>query len=916
MRVILFSILVGNILSGRLDAQSTGNPPARMMPSNPQVANPQVANPQAFAGQATATPKPDGNAIRDAGEPIVELNLAGAVSLPKLVEAVAQQMDVRFLYSANLAGRQVTVYTPTRLPKIALPVLLGSLLKGENLAIVDSEVPGWKRIVDIKEMASHARPGEATEVLDRDGPAAAVTQVIPVRHAELTMLSAALTPFLSSGSNFITLAKNNLIIITDYAPNVQRVVELMKLIDQPAMQGVIEFYETMRRTPQSLIDQVQNLMGQNGAAAEAVNAAPGSAANFRLYDDASGKRVIVAGSKEKVAEIMLLLKRLDSGFEFQTKLYRLQNVSASRIDSLLDRLVATADKDQPSEIETSIDEEGNFLIVRAAPEVHRQVQKLIEQLDEPVDADASPIRFYKLKNADAGEVLLSLLSLQQVVSGQGGFGGGLGGFGSLGGLNVGGVVPALGVNQGFLGAGGLGAGGFGVGGFGMMQTSGVNPAMSNQGFGNTGNNSIGMPFNNGNAGELRSSVGDNANQGLGAGLGMGGFGGGLGLGGGGGVASLPGGARVSADVATNSLIVFAPSNVQPMYEKLIQSLDQRRPQVMIEAEIVAVDTSNNFRLGVEISGGDREGSKRLFQFTSFGLSEVNPTTGALAVRPALGFNGVVVDPEVADVIVQALSSHTRSRVLASPQVLVNDNETGFLESVNSVPFQSINTINTISTQSLGGEQQAGTKVTVTPQINENDFLQLEFEVEFSTFSESGGSATLPPPRQIDRVGSVVTIPDGQTVIVGGLKRVGEEDSFSGLPILERIPVLRELTSLQRNQGTTTSFFLFLRPRILRDSRFRDLQYLSEVETNLARIPADYPDSQPILIPCVQPPPSQPARHPSFPHQSMATENYPTDSYPTDSYPTETYPNQTILDAPMSHPTISNPIISYPSSTDR
>jgi len=54
--------------------------------------------------------------------------------------------------------------------------------------------------------------------------------------------------------------------------------------------------------------------------------------------------------------------------------------------------------------------------------------------------------------------------------------------------------------------------------------------------------------------------------------------------GGGQVATLPGGARVSADVATNSLIVYAPASVQPLYEKLIRSLDQRRPQVMIEAE--------------------------------------------------------------------------------------------------------------------------------------------------------------------------------------------------------------------------------------------------------------------------------------------------------------------------------------------
>ena len=363
----------------------------------------------------------------------------------------------------------------------------------------------------------------------------------------------------------------------------------------------------------------------------------------------------------------------------------------------------------------------------------------------------------------------------------------------------------------------------------------------------------GMQGNQNQNQALSPLIGGAANVG---GLGLGGFGGGIGggIGGAGQVATLPGGARVSADVATNSLIVFAPSNVQPLYEKLIKSLDQRRPQVMIEADIIAVNTSDNFSLGVEVSIGDRTGSSRLFKFTSFGLSEVDPTNGNLAVIPNLGFNGVLIDPEVADVIVQALSTHTRGRVLASPKILVNDNQTGTLESVASVPFLSINTINTISSQSLGGDQQAGTTITVTPHINEDDHLQLEFEVEFSTFVGTGG-ANLPPPRQIDRVGSVVTIPDGQTVVVGGLKRMNESDTFTGVPWAEKIPVLRELTSLTTAEESSTSFFLFIRPKILRDSRFRDLQYLSDIEAQDAQIPGDDPESRPILIPCLNPPPN-------------------------------------------------------------
>ncbi len=474
---------------------------------------------------------------------------------------------------------------------------------------------------------------------------------------------------------------------------------------------------------------------------------------------------------------------------------------------------------------------------------------LLKELDRPVDSSDSPIQFYKLRNANAIEVLYSLLALQQAagsdqVAQSGGLG--YGQFGTLGGLNVGGVAP-----------GGVLPVGFG---------------------GSTSGQTIRLPFDNGNTDDrMPASTMQNQNSALspligggvggietagGLGIGVGGFAGGVGgLGAGGGqVATLPGGARVSADVATNSLIVYAPSNVQPLYEKLIRSLDQRRPQVLIEAEIVAVDTTDNFSLGVEVLLGDSTGLRRLYRFTSFGLSELDAATGLVTPTTGLGFNGVLLDPGVADVIVQALSAHTRSRVLASPKILVNDNQTGTLESVASVPFQVSSIVNSVENISLGGDQQAGTIITVTPHINEDDHLQLEFEVEFSTFVQ-GGTPTLPPPRQIDRVGSVVTIPDGKTVVVGGLKQIADGSSFSGVPWTEHIPVLRELTSLTTQQETTTSFFLFIRPRILRDSRFRDLRYLSEIDLQDAEITGDFPESRPIVIPCLKPP-THSVRHPN------------------------------------------------------
>ena len=757
------------------------------------------------------------------GDGYLDLNLNGTVSLTKLVEAVSQDLGIRFLYSADLADRQVTVYTPARMPQSALPVLLGSLLKGEELAIVDSDVPGWKRIVDVAEMVAHAPPGEAEDVLRRDGPAAAVTQVIPVNNADITKLSTILRPFISKkGASLIPLPEDKVVVVTDYVQNVRRVAEIIKLVDRPKGKAVIEFYSTVARTPASLIEQVELLISDSRD--------PKAASDVRLYDDSSGRRVVVAGDSERVAEVIRLLKQLDSGSDFVTRVYRLQNITAERVDKLIRGFVSSTEAEKA--IETTLDEEGNLLIVRTTAGTHRQIEELLKELDQPADSSESPIRFYKLRNANAVEVLFSLLALQQVTGGNqfaqaGGFN--TGAFGTLGGLNAGGVN----------GFGGIVPIGFGASGFaGAANQSTRLPLQVND----TAAASLDPSANQNSAlGSLIGGGGANA-------AGAGGFGAsGFGLGAGQ-VATLPGGARVSADAATNSLIVYAPANVQPLYEKLIKSLDQRRPQVMIEADIVAVDTSNNFSLGVEISGGDRSGAKRLFKFTSFGLSEVDATTGALTISPGTGFNGVLVDPDVADVIVRALSQHTRSRVLASPKILVNDNQPGTLDSVASVPFQSVNAADTVATTSLGGSQEAGTKIEVTPHINEDDNLQLEFSVEFSSFVGAGVGG-LPPPRQVDSISSVVTIPDGKTIVVGGLKRTNEANSFTGLPWAERIPIIRELTSLQSRDHSTTSFFVFLRPKILRDSRFRDLRYLSDVDIQRTQIPGDHPKSHPLLIPC-------------------------------------------------------------------
>lgn len=311
-------------------------------------------------------------------------------------------------------------------------------------------------------------------------------------------------------------------------------------------------------------------------------------------------------------------------------------------------------------------------------------------------------------------------------------------------------------------------------------------------------------------------------------------------------ARLLGQARVTADTHTNALIVVAEPAVQRVYAELIKQLDRRRPQVLIEAKFVIVDTSDDFSLGVEVSGGDRKGGKRLFAFSSYGLSTVDAVSGALSLVPGLGFNGTLVDPDVADAVLRAVSSHSRARVISAPRILVNDNATGQLTSVSEVPFTSINASQTVATTSFAGFAEAGTTITVTPRISDEDQLQLDFAITLNTFTGTGGEG-VPPPRQTEEVTSQITIPDGHTVIVGGLNRGNRSQDYTGLPLLDKVPLVRAATGLTTTARSCTSMFVFIRPIILREDKFRDLKFLSGRDVRNACLRPEYPQSEPVWM---------------------------------------------------------------------
>jgi general secretion pathway protein D len=306
-------------------------------------------------------------------------------------------------------------------------------------------------------------------------------------------------------------------------------------------------------------------------------------------------------------------------------------------------------------------------------------------------------------------------------------------------------------------------------------------------------------------------------------------------------------ATVAADANTNSIIVIAPPAVQQTYAELIKRLDERRPQVQIECTIVTLDTTDGSQFAVDISklGGFATG--HILTFSSFGVSTVDPKTGRLTPVAAQGGTAALLSPSIADVVIHALATHSRSRLMSAPQLLVNDNGKGKLASVAQQPFAEI--LDTASVQSrtgLGGQAEAGTTITVEPHISQDDYLQLAYSVELSAFTGQA-TAGLPPPSQKNTIDSTVTIPDGYTIVVGGLTQKNYTSVLNSFPIIDQIPVVNLLFGSRSVQHQDTTLFVFIRPVILRDDKFDDLKYLSDRKVRQVGLPGPYPSSEPIPI---------------------------------------------------------------------
>ncbi|HHQ13888.1 MAG TPA: type II secretion system protein GspD, partial [Chromatiales bacterium] len=287
-----------------------------------------------------------------------------------------------------------------------------------------------------------------------------------------------------------------------------------------------------------------------------------------------------------------------------------------------------------------------------------------------------------------------------------------------------------------------------------------------------------------------------------------------------------------SDAATNALILTAPPKIMRSMMSVIDRLDIRRLQVLLETIIVEVSAERAADLGVTwaIADAQLENAVGLTSFSNVtgvaGLAGLinggDPGDAAAAVKPGITLGlGRVADTGTSFVgLIEALEADTDTNVMGTPILVTLDNEEAEIKVGQEVPFVTGSFTNTGTAGSALNpfqtveRQQVGLTLKITPQINEGDAVRLKISQEVSSVSESTQAVDLiTNNRNID---TAVIVENKGILVLGGLIQDELREKVERVPMLGSIPLVGALFRSTSRQKVKTNLMFFIRPTILRN----------------------------------------------------------------------------------------------------
>jgi len=311
------------------------------------------------------------------------------------------------------------------------------------------------------------------------------------------------------------------------------------------------------------------------------------------------------------------------------------------------------------------------------------------------------------------------------------------------------------------------------------------------------------------------------------------------------------------DPNTYSLIVYASKRNQTWISDLVQKLDKRRPQVLIDVTLVEITKTDAFNYDLNLiqsipNLNYTSGLTNTIIAGSTGAASVTSDTilDKLAQSDRTQFVDMQSDggdlrafygDKHVNALLTAMQSKNYGRVLAKPKILVNDNEPGtikttdttYVEKKSSIPVSSggAGTETSLIQTALDYEPyEAGITLEITPHISEGDLLRLDIGLVRSDFLTAGTEK--PPDTTASELNTAVTVPDGSTVILGGLLKLNQTKGGKKVPILGDIPLVGGLFRGINNSDKQSKLYIFVKAEVIRPDlatghAMEELERLSE-----------------------------------------------------------------------------------------
>lgn len=304
------------------------------------------------------------------------------------------------------------------------------------------------------------------------------------------------------------------------------------------------------------------------------------------------------------------------------------------------------------------------------------------------------------------------------------------------------------------------------------------------------------------------------------------------------------GGIIQADPTTNSLIITAPDPLYRQLRAVIDKLDGRRAQVLVESLIVEVSTNKLAEFGIQwqsVLGGKGDGMVGAIGTNSAvsganiiglaaGIAQGGTAAATAAGKLGNGLNLALAPRINGQYYLGALATFLQNsgdaNVLSTPNLMTLDNEEAKIVIGSNVPFVTGSYANSTGSSTVNPfttveRKDVGLMLKVRPQINENGTVKLAIYQEVSKIDPATLSNANGPSTSKRSIESNVLVDDGSIIVIGGLLEDSYSQAEDKVPVMGDIPLLGNLFRSENRSRKKTNLMVFLRPLVVRDAAASD-----------------------------------------------------------------------------------------------